>query len=129
MLIQNTSNIAQFLQLARFAGDSGRNVSTSKAKAAASASAELPNIAPVQMAGQHPSVPQLKNAVDNINRFLQQSNINIQFSVDADTQKTVVKLIDSDTGDVIRQYPSKDVLAISKSIENMQQGLLLKQHA
>jgi len=51
---------------------------------------------------------------------LQQSSKSIRFSVDVDTQKTLVKLINSDTGDVIRQYPSKDMLAISKSIENMQ---------
>ena len=127
MHIQSASDIARFLQLAKVAGDSVGKASIQNAKAAKSAPVELPNIAPGQAAGQHLSAQQLKNAVDNINRSLQQSNISIQFSIDTDTQKTVVKLIDSGNGEVIRQYPSEDMLAISKSIENMQQGLLLKQ--
>lgn len=129
MLIQNASNIAQFQQHAKFAAQSEFKAPASNAKAVTSAPVELPNITHGQAVEQQPSVPQLKNAVDSINKFLQQSNRNIQFSVDADTQRTVVKLIDSDTGDVIRQYPSKEVLEISRSIENMQQGMLLRQQA
>jgi len=57
----------------------------------------------------------------------------------------VVKLVDSETGDVIRQFPSDEMLAISKAIGQMQeqlqqatltkgqaqsaQGLLVKQQA
>ncbi|MDD5299186.1 MAG: flagellar protein FlaG [Gallionella sp.] len=129
MLIQNTGSIVQPQQSAKFATQSEFNVPASNAKAVANAPVELPNMAHGQAVERQPSSPQLKYAVDSINKFLQQSNRNIQFSVDADTQKTVVKLIDSDTGDVIRQYPSKDVLEISKSIESMQQGTLLKQRA
>jgi len=67
--------------------------------------------------------------VDGINKTLLQSNKNIQFSVDSDTKKTVIKLTDTETGDVIRQYPSKEALAIAQSIDQIQQGLLLKQKA
>lgn len=129
MLIQNASGATQFFQPARFSGGSEQNVHTAKTKTAASVPTELPNMATAQISEQQLSGSQLKNAVDNINKFLQQSNKSIRFSVDTDTQKTVVKLVDSDTGDVLRQYPSKEMLEISKSIENMQQGMLLKQHA
>jgi len=37
--------------------------------------------------------------------------------------------VDTETGDVIRQFPSEDMLAISRSIDRFQQGLLLKQKA
>jgi len=80
---------------------------------------ELPSISPTQVSDQQLSASQLKNAVDN--------------SIKSCGSPTEVfasawKLIDSDTGDVLRQYPS-DMLAISKSIENLQQGMLLKQQA
>lgn len=129
MYIQNASNIAQFQQTTRFAAQGEHDAFASNTKSMASAQVELTNIAAMHVVEQQPSASQLRNAVDGINKFMQQSNRNIRFSVDADTQKTVVKLVDSDTGDLIRQYPSKEVLEISKSIENMQQGMLLKQQA
>ena len=105
MLIQSASNIAQFQQSAKFVGESKYDAPASNAKAVTTVPVELPIIAHGQVTEQRPSPPQLKNVVDSINKFLQQSNKNIQFSVDAGTHKTVVKLIDSDTGDAIRQYP------------------------
>lgn len=129
MYIQNASNIAQFQQTTRFAAQGEHDAFAPNTKSMASAQVELANIAAMHVVEQQPSALQLRNAVDGINKFMQQSNRNIRFSVDADTQKTVVKLVDSDTGDLIRQYPSKEVLEISKSIENMQQGMLLKQQA
>jgi flagellar protein FlaG len=49
--------------------------------------------------------------------------------VDAATQKPVVKLIETDTGDLIRQFPTEEMLAISSAIEKFQQGVFLKQKA
>jgi flagellar protein FlaG len=37
--------------------------------------------------------------------------------------------MDSSTGEVIRQYPSEETLAISRNIEHFQQGLLLTKKA
>lgn len=73
--------------------------------------------------------PKLQNIVDGINRALKQADKNLEFSIDEDTKKAVIKLVDSETGDVIREFPSKEALAISHAIEQMQQGLLLKQKA
>lgn len=76
-----------------------------------------------------PSMEQLKNVVENINKVLKQANRNLEFSVDKDTSKQVVKLVDSETGDVIRQFPTDEMLAISRAIDQAQEGLLLKQEA
>ncbi len=80
---------------------------------------------------QQPSPEQLNNAIDVINRVLQQSNHSLEFSVDSDTKRPVVKLVDTETGELIRQYPSDEMLAISRSIDQFQQrqGLLLKHQA
>ena len=80
-------------------------------------------------AAVEPTVAQLKSAVDNINKILKQNNNALEFNMEADTKKITVKLVDTETGDVIRQFPSEDMLAISRSIDQFQQGLLLKQKA
>lgn len=85
--------------------------------------------APVQTPAPLPSVRELKVAVDAINQSMQQSNLNLQFSVDNSSQKTVVKMVDTSTGELIRQFPTEATLAISQQIEQFQQGLLLTQQA
>jgi flagellar protein FlaG len=71
---------------------------------------------------------ELKKAVDAINRRLEQSGQNLQFSLDQDSGKMIVRVVDTATKDVIRQIPSEVALAISHSLEKLQ-GLLLKQQA
>lgn len=91
--------------------------------------------ATAQATTTQPSSEQLKNAVDSINKALQQSNQNLVFSVDPSTKTPVVKMMDAETGKVITQYPSEAVLAIAQSIDQylsqhqLQHGLLLKQKA
>lgn len=87
------------------------------------ASAQLQDVSPT------PSPEQLKSAVDIINTVIRQSNNNLEFSLDVETSKPIVKLVDTETGELIRQYPSEETLAISRSIDRFQQGLLLKQKA
>ena len=76
-----------------------------------------------------PTTAQLQSAVEAINKTLKQSSRNLEFSVDTDTKKLMVKLIDTETGDVLRQFPSEEMMAISRSIDRLQQGILLKQKA
>lgn len=78
---------------------------------------------------QQPSPEALQNAVAAINQAMQQSNRALEFSVDSDTHRTVVRMVDTSTGELIRQFPSEATLAISRSIDQFQQGLLLEQKA
>lgn len=116
MLIQNISNVTQAPQPVRLASDGGHDA--------------VSNVgSPQNTATRQPSSEQLRNAVDNINIAMKQSSRNLEFSVDTTTNRPVVKMLDSETGELIRQYPSEEVLAISRSIDEFQQGLLLKQKA
>lgn len=73
---------------------------------------------------------QVQSAVDSLNKAMRQVNSNVEFSIDAETKHTVIKVVESTTGEIIRQFPSEEVLAITRSIDQMQQrGLLLKQTA
>ena len=91
---------------------------------------EVPQAAAKQVVAQQQfSAAQMKHVVDNINKALKQSARNLEFTVDTDTEKPVVKVVDSETGDVIRQIPSEELLSISRAIEEAQANLLLKQMA
>lgn len=128
MLIQNSSNAASAPGLA---SDSAPvPVAAPQTK---TAPVDLPQVAAKAAAEPKSAAPtpaQLQGAVDNINRAMRQSNANVEFSIDQDTKRTVVKVVESGTGQVIRQFPSEDILNIAHAIDQMQQrGLLLKQKA
>ena len=71
---------------------------------------------------------QLDHAVDTINRFLKPVASSIQFSVDEESGRTLVKVIDTDTNTVLRQFPSKETLAMSSELSKLQ-GLLMREKA
>ena len=70
----------------------------------------------------------LQGAVEAINNFLKPISSSIEFSIDEDSGKTIVKLMDKETNTVLRQYPSKEALAIAKDLDKLQ-GLLVKTEA
>lgn len=137
MLIQNVGSTVQAPPPDRivnsgFSSDGGSAVIVATPPLAATPpviSVDLPKADAKQVANQQPTAAQLQNVVDNINKVLKESNKNLEFSVDAETRKTLVKLIDTNTGEVIREFPSKEALAIAHSIDQFQQGLLLRQKA
>ena len=71
---------------------------------------------------------QLTDKIAQLNDYTQRINREIQFSVDEGTDRTVVKVIDSKTDEVIRQIPSEEVLRITESMENFS-GMLLQEQA
>lgn len=91
--------------------------------------------APESVTPPQPSVQQLRVAVDSINQAMQQSKLNLELSVDYETKKPIIRMMDSETGKLIRQFPSESVLAIAHSIDQFlsqnqfKQGLLLNQKA
>jgi flagellar protein FlaG len=84
--------------------------------------------APVQEKPE-PSLQQVQQAVQAINRVLQTSSSSLEFSVDQSTHRTIVRVVDTESGELIRQIPSDAVLAIAESIGELQKGLLLRQQA
>ena len=68
------------------------------------------------------------SAVQTANAYAQSVSSSLQFSLDQDTGRTVVKMIDTTTDEVLRQFPSEEMLSISKSIDRMQ-GLLINRKA
>lgn len=96
--------------------------------AAAGAPSQAQSAPQVQATSQSTSADELGEALARVREALAPVARNLQFSVDDDTGKTVVRIIDSTTNEVIRQMPSEEMLAISRSIDKLQ-GLLLRQEA
>lgn len=76
---------------------------------------------------EQPSQEQVKRAVDALRESMKQSSSsNLQFSIDGDTGQTIVRVTDRQTGELIRQIPSEELLELAKSLDRMQ-GVLLRQ--
>ena len=65
----------------------------------------------------------LETAIENVESFVQMQNRSLAFSIDKDTDRAVVTVRDSDSGDVIRQIPSEEVLALAERIQDLQQDV------
>ena len=71
---------------------------------------------------------QLEDAVSAINAFLKPISNKLEFSIDEGSGKTIVKLVDTETDTVLRQYPTREALAIARDIDRFQ-GLLINTEA
>lgn len=58
----------------------------------------------------------LEKVVHQLNAYVQNTQRDMDFSVDGATGRVVVKVIDSESEQVIRQIPSEEMLAISKHL-------------
>jgi flagellar protein FlaG len=68
---------------------------------------------------RQPSEEQVKSAVEDLNNALQNLNVKRQFEVDKEVDKVIVKVIDSEQKEVIRQIPSEEAIKLSKNIKEM----------
>src|SRR5687768_1810916 len=75
-----------------------------------------------------PAPEELKQALSSINEVLKDRAPGLEFSFDKDDARLVVKVIDKDTNEVIRQMPSREALEIAKALDKLQ-SLLSKQSA
>jgi flagellar protein FlaG len=75
-----------------------------------------------------PTREQVQRAIKQINQSMRANDQALEFSIDEDSKETVVKIIDQNTREVVRQIPSPEALEIAKSLDKMM-GLLISQKA
>jgi flagellar protein FlaG len=75
-----------------------------------------------------PTAAAVQEAVGTINKAIQSLVSTLEFSVDDSTKMNVVKVVDTKTKEVLRQFPSQEVLDIAKALGKLQ-GVLLKERA
>lgn len=69
------------------------------------------------------SEEQVKQAVQKIQGAVNNLAQNLQFSIDEDTGKTIIKVMDVHTEEVIRQIPTEEAVKIARTLDKVQ-GLL-----
>ena len=60
------------------------------------------------------SAADLKLAVEQINRYLADSKRNLVFSVDEGSGRTVIRVINPETSEVIREIPPEETLVLAR---------------
>lgn len=73
---------------------------------------------------QQRDTPQIDAAIEAANRSMQNVATNLQFEKDLSSGKVVVRVIDTDTQQVLRQMPSEEMLAMGKALERLK-GLMI----
>lgn len=79
------------------------------------------------------SKEQLREAMNKVSSYMQNVQRNLNFSIDESTGQTVVKVIDAESEEVIRQFPSEEMLALARHLSEMNgesvSGLLMQSKA
>ena len=71
---------------------------------------------------------EMEKAAEKLQKFVQGTAPSLTFSVDQDSGRSVMKITDTDTGDVLRQIPTKEALELAKEMEKLQ-GMLIHNKA
>ncbi|MDP5290696.1 flagellar protein FlaG [Oceanimonas sp. CHS3-5] len=67
---------------------------------------------------------QLEEMAEQVESFVSTFNRGLQFRVDEDSGRHVVTVLDSDTGDVVRQIPSEELLDVITRLNEASRGLI-----
>lgn len=60
----------------------------------------------------------------SVDKTLRMERTKISFKVDDDTNKVIVKVIDAETGEEVRQIPSEELVDIAKNVERYKGRIL-----
>ena len=74
------------------------------------------------------SKDQVSAAVNSVKTYIEPINNALEFSLNDDTDQIVVKIVDRETKEVIRQMPSEEMIALAKALDSLK-GLFVKQNA
>lgn len=79
-------------------------------------------------AGAGPGLDRAREAVARANEALEAGRVSVRFRVDLDTDQIVVSVVDEATGEVVRQIPAEEQLAIEAHLRALT-GLLFSRTA
>jgi len=64
----------------------------------------------------------LADAIDKLNSKVQNLNRNLEFSLDEESGKVLVKVVDAQTHEILRQIPSEEAVELARRIEQYMQS-------
>lgn len=62
----------------------------------------------------------VEDALSSVTDFVQSKNQALSFSFDEDSNRSIIKVTDAKSGDVIRQIPTEEVVQLSERIKELQ---------
>jgi flagellar protein FlaG len=74
------------------------------------------------------SVGQLRAATEKMNQLMQSGNRSLRFQVDDSSDRVIIKVMDTETNEVVRQIPPEETLKFSEFLQGMV-GLIFDQKA
>lgn len=84
-----------------------------------------PNALSRQLEATDEQLAAIQDRVVELNSYMQNLNRSLQFSVDDQSGDTVIRVIDSETDELIRQIPAEELLVVRSSLEEYR-GMLLE---
>lgn len=78
-----------------------------------------------QVSSQASSQADLEQALSQLREFSQSMHRSLDFSVDSESGRAVVRVMDSQTDEVIRQIPTEEAINIARNIERIK-GILFE---
>lgn len=67
---------------------------------------------------------QLEKVAQQLQDFVGNMNRGLEFSVDKDSGRDVIKVIDKSSGDLVKQFPSEEVLTLVAKLSDMVGGFI-----
>lgn len=86
------------------------------------------NVAPEARQNAEIDKVALSNAVKKLNELVAPALQTVQFTMDEETDRVIVQVVDTATDKVLRQIPNEEVLAFSKTLGRLQ-GLVVREQA
>ena len=84
--------------------------------------------APTENRNDASETTELEQVVSQIQDSVNKIDPQVKFSVEQDLNRVVVKVVERDSGELIRQFPPEEVLRVQRFFEE-QSGILLKEEA
>ena len=123
-MANNISSIAS-APMPASARDNGQSDKPDTAVVANAAGRVLPETGkalPRSAASQPVDDADLRDAVSQINQFVQSVQRDLSFSIDEGSGRSVIKVIDRESGELVRQIPSQEVLALASYLGDLNQN-------
>lgn len=98
---------------------SANAVNDDKIRNSLATSEAVQQIHSVRKEGQTISEKALQEAIDKVNKVMVGSQRELKYSVHEKTKEIIVKVINTDTGDVVREIPSEKILNLVARLQEL----------
>jgi flagellar protein FlaG len=102
----------------------GLNLFTAIVSGASKSAASDASVQNVKRYEPPPTAKALQSAVEQLRSYMKSVDRAVEFKIDSTTGTTVVTVTDTDSGELIRQIPSPEVLWLAQHIDTKRSALL-----